>query len=114
VLSDHRNRTACGRIVAYPARRGKPVEWVSSPVPSCPPGTSRRLSRCRDQRTLPALYWVTLCWVCFRHSLPLQKVFRVLGMLTLAKMPMSADCFQISQLSHPTACTSPAQMALHP
>lgn len=22
--------------------------------------------------TLPALYWVTLCWVCFLHSLPLQ------------------------------------------
>ena len=24
------------------------------------------------RRTLPALYWVTLCWVCFLHSLPLQ------------------------------------------
>ena len=22
--------------------------------------------------TFPALYWVTLCWVCLRHSLPLQ------------------------------------------
>jgi hypothetical protein len=23
-------------------------------------------------RTFPALYWVTLCWVCFLQSLPLQ------------------------------------------
>jgi hypothetical protein len=22
--------------------------------------------------TLPALYWVTLCWVCFLQVLPLQ------------------------------------------
>lgn len=33
-------------------------------------------------RTLPALYWVTLCWVCLLQSLDLQYVRRVLGMLT--------------------------------
>ncbi len=26
----------------------------------------------RGVGTLPALYCVTLCWVCFLHSLPLQ------------------------------------------
>ena len=35
-----------------------------------------------DGRTLPALYCVTLCWVCLRQSLPLQYVRRVLGTLT--------------------------------
>lgn len=35
--------------------------------------------------TFPALYWVTLCWVCFRQSLPLQYVRRVFGTLTWGK-----------------------------
>ena len=30
----------------------------------------------------PALYWVTLCNVCFLHCLPLQNVFLDLGILT--------------------------------
>jgi len=30
-LSDHRIRTACGRIVAYPAQRGMPSKSVSPP-----------------------------------------------------------------------------------
>lgn len=34
------------------------------------------------EHTLPALYCVTLCWVCFLQSLPLQYVRRVLGTLT--------------------------------
>ena len=31
---------------------------------------------------LPVLYWVTLCMVCFWHSLPLQKAFLVFGTFT--------------------------------
>ena len=37
-------------------------------------------------RTLPALYCVTLCWVCFLQSLPLQYVRRVFGTLTCASV----------------------------
>lgn len=36
----------------------------------------------RERFTFPALYWVTLCWVCFRHCLDLQYVRRVFGTLT--------------------------------
>ena len=32
--------------------------------------------------TFPALYWVTLCWVCLWQSLDLQNVRRVFGTLT--------------------------------
>lgn len=32
--------------------------------------------------TFPALYWVTLCWVCLWQSLDLQYVRRVFGTLT--------------------------------
>lgn len=39
--------------------------------------------------TLPALYCVTLCWVCFLQSRPLQYVLRVLGTLTWKEMPVS-------------------------
>ena len=36
----------------------------------------------KDRHTFPALYWVTLCCVCFLHFLPLQYVRRVLGTFT--------------------------------
>lgn len=52
---------------------------------SAPPGGGTRCQLCGGgvmvtggrkkggkRFTLPALYWVTLCWVCFLHSLPLQ------------------------------------------
>ena len=35
-------------------------------------GGGRGVGRRGGRGTLPALYWVTLCWVCFLHSLPLQ------------------------------------------
>lgn len=78
--SDHRNHSASGRNGAYPGRRGRPKsqreynqQWLTTTIP-----VSRAL-------TLPALYWVTLCCWCLWHSLDLQYVRRVLGMLTCAE-----------------------------
>jgi len=44
---------------------------------SCDRGNPEGMGVCGRRRargflTLPALYWVTLCWVCFLQSLPLQ------------------------------------------
>lgn len=40
---------------------------------------------CAKSDAFPVLYCVTLCAVCLRHVLPLQKVLRVFGMLTIEK-----------------------------
>jgi len=37
---------------------------------------------CANSESFPFLYWVTLCKVCFRHFLPLQKVLLCFGTLT--------------------------------
>lgn len=90
--SDHRNHSASGRNGAYPGRRGRPKsqreynqQLLTTTIP-----VSRAL-------TLPALYWVTLCCWCLWHSLDLQYVRRVLGMLTCAErchelLSFGSDC----------------------
>ncbi|KAL4987009.1 hypothetical protein BDW68DRAFT_116097 [Aspergillus falconensis] len=83
--SDHRNRSASGRNGAYPGQIGRPGQSHPYQYP---------FSACRWDAvvfTFPALYWVTLCWVCLWHSLPLQYVLRVLGTLTYCTKNSSAS-----------------------
>lgn len=67
VWSVLRNPTACDRNAVFPARLMMPTVEARIRVVSL---------GCYDEdsgrHTLPALYWVTLCWVCFLHSFPLQ------------------------------------------
>jgi hypothetical protein len=82
-LFDHHNRTVCGHNDAFLGRRVMPrTISFDPPLPS------------PEIRTLPALYCVTLCWVCFRQSLPLQKVRLVLGTLTCEKLTVSLFVFR--------------------
>lgn len=66
VSSDHHIQIACDHIDAFLVRLRKP-------------GRRKKTLSVAGQRalkwllrTFPALYWVTLCWVCFLQSLPLQ------------------------------------------
>ena len=82
--SDHRNPTACDRIVAFLARKVMPVVGPGQ----CSSG--RPIYKWR-QLTFPALYCVTLCCVCFLQSLPLQYVRRVLGIFTCSDKDVSCS-----------------------
>ena len=56
------------------------IGFVWPPYPLC--FLSYLLLPCAYNEALPVLYWVTLCRVCFLHSLLLQYVLRDLGTLT--------------------------------
>ena len=71
------------------------IGFVWPPYPLC--FLSYLLLPCAYNEALPVLYWVTLCRVCFLHSLLLQYVLRDLGTLTILTGTLTG------RLVHPTA-----------